>query len=134
MSYNHLFRVSVHAVITDDNQNVLLLKQTYDNEKWGLPGGSPEPPETLQATLMRECREEINCDIEIKYLSGIYFHQKHNSYAFIFRCHLSKDSVIKLSNEHSDYRYHRIDEMSDVQSQRVKDCLDFTGEVVSRVF
>ncbi|MFA6197678.1 MAG: NUDIX domain-containing protein [Patescibacteria group bacterium] len=134
MSYNHLFRISVHAVITDDNQNVLLLKQTYDNERWGLPGGAPEPPETIQATLIRECKEELNCDIEIKYLSGVYYHQKHSSYVFIYRCSLAKDSVMQLSGEHSDYRYHSIDELSDVQRQRVKDCLDYTGEVRSAVF
>ena len=104
MSYNHQFRISVHAVITDCNQNVLLLKQTYNNNSWGLPGGSPEPPETIQETLARECLEEMNCKINIEYLSGVYFHQKHNSYVFIFKCTLDPQATIKLSKEHSEFR------------------------------
>lgn len=134
MSYNHLFRISAHAVITDDHQNILLLKQSYGGGKWGLPGGSPEPLETIQATLIRECDEELNCAIKIKYLSGIYYHQKHNSYVFIFRCSLAKGSVIQLSSEHSAYRFRSIDELDNVQRQRVKDCLDYKGEVKGAVF
>lgn len=134
MSYNNQFRISVHAVITDDNQNILLLKQTYNDKRWGLPGGAPEPPENIYDTLIRECKEELNCNIEIKYLSGVYYHKKHNSYMFIFRVVLQKKSIIHLSNEHSDYCYRSISELNDIQYQRVRDCLDCNGEIKSRVF
>ncbi len=134
MSYNHKFRISVHAVITDDNQNVLLLKPTYGNRRWGLPGGSPEPPETIQDTLLRECKEEIGCDINIEYLSGVYFHKEHDSYVFIYKCSLEKDMSVQLSSEHSDYLYTSIDDLSKIQRQRIDDCLNFNGEVKSFVF
>lgn len=33
MSYVHKYRISAHAIITDDNQNVPLLKQTYGDKR-----------------------------------------------------------------------------------------------------
>lgn len=134
MAYSHKFRVSAHAVIVDDNQKILLLKQTYGNGEWGLPGGSPEPPETIQDTLLRECQEELACNIKIEYLSGVYFHKKHDSYVFIYKCSLPEGTRIQLSAEHSDYLYTKINDLSNVQRQRVDDCLNFSGEVKSFVF
>jgi 8-oxo-dGTP diphosphatase len=134
MAYEDKFRISTHAVITDDNQKVLLLKQTYTDKHWGLPGGSPEKVETIQQTLKRECLEELGCEIEIKYLSGVYFHKKYNSYAFIFRCELKPDACIKLSKEHSEYRYFASEDMTASQRTRVEHCLNYDGEVKSEIF
>lgn len=78
MSYKHKFRISAHAIIVDDDKKILLLKQTYGDKKWGLPGGSPEPPENIEDTLLRECKEELGCNVEIEYLSGVYFHRKYD--------------------------------------------------------
>jgi 8-oxo-dGTP pyrophosphatase MutT (NUDIX family) len=134
MSYENKFRVSVHAVIFDDEKKVLLLKQTYGDKRWGLPGGSPEAPETIQETLLRECREELGCEPIIEYLSGVYFHREHEAYVFIFKCQLPIGAKILLSSEHSEYKYKKLDSLSPVQKQRVSDCLDFDGEVKSFVF
>jgi hypothetical protein len=56
------FRLSVHAVITDAEGAVLLLKATYDDQAWGLPGGALDPGETIHEGLRRECREDQDCD------------------------------------------------------------------------
>ena len=63
MAYHHTFRISAHAVIVDDKQRVLVLKQTYTDKHWGLPGGSPDGGEAIHDTLLRECQEELGCDI-----------------------------------------------------------------------
>lgn len=60
--YDDLFGMSVHAVISD-----------------------PDGLARLDA-LMRERAEELGAEIEISYLSGVYFHQAVNSHAFVFRC------------------------------------------------
>ena len=134
MAYDDLFRVSVHAVITNTNGDVLLLKSTYGGENWGLPGGALDPEETVHEALIRECREELGVEISIMYLSGIYFHKKFNSQACIFKCEMAEDSKIKLSSEHSEFRYFPIDNLSEIQKRRVLDCLNFDGKVKSAKF
>ena len=134
MAFNDTFRLSSHAVITNLDGHVLLLKANYGSFSWGLPGGALEPGETIHDALIRECSEELNCDVVIDYLSGVYFHSAYNSQAFIFRCTLPPTSQIQLSHEHSEFRFTPISELSKVQQIRVNDCLNYSGVVVSNKF
>jgi 8-oxo-dGTP diphosphatase len=134
MAFEDKFRLSSHAVITDEHGKVLLLKQTYDDQRWGLPGGALDPGETIHEALFRECIEELGTEVEISYLSGVYYHSALNAQAFIFRCRLPPDPKIVLSEEHSEYRYFGLKELSPVQRQRVKECIEFNGLVSSAKF
>jgi 8-oxo-dGTP pyrophosphatase MutT (NUDIX family) len=134
MAFEDTFRLSSHAVITNDSGEVLLLKANYGDGNWGLPGGALEPTETIHEALLRECEEEIGCEVNIKYLSGVYFHSAYNSQAFIFRCDLNQGCKIQLSDEHTDYKYAPIETLSTVQQRRVAECLGFNGKVFSAKF
>jgi 8-oxo-dGTP pyrophosphatase MutT (NUDIX family) len=133
MAFNDTFRISSHGVFLNKDGHVLLLKATYGNCAWGLPGGALEPGETIHQALYRECKEELGVDIEIEYLSGVYFHSAYHSQACIFKTHLMKQAIC-LSDEHSEYGYFAIDSLSNVQKQRVEQCLAFNGQVVSDSF
>ena len=134
MAFEDHFRLSVHAVFTDNDGKILQVKATYGEKGWGLPGGALEPAETIHEALIRECREELGVSIKVLYMSGMYFHKAYNSHACIFRCELPPNSKITLSSEHSDYKYFALDEMSETQRQRVLDCLEFNGQVKSAKF
>ncbi|MEL4242132.1 NUDIX hydrolase [Shewanella xiamenensis] len=135
MAFEDRFRLSSHAVITNELGQVLLLKANYGNFAWGLPGGALEPGETIHEALLRECQEELGLEVNIHYLSGVYYHSAYQSQAFIFRCEFTVvDAVIRLSHEHSEFAFHDIDTLSAVQQQRVRDCLNFNGVVVSAKF
>ena len=134
MAFSDTYRLSSHAVITNSDGQVLLLKANYGEKSWGLPGGALDKGETIHHALIRECHEELNCDVQIAYLSGVYYHTAFNSHAFIFRAFLPEHAEITLSDEHTDYRYFNLDELFDVQKERVLDCLNFTSDVVSRVY
>jgi 8-oxo-dGTP pyrophosphatase MutT (NUDIX family) len=134
MAFDDTFRLSSHAVITNEKDEVLLLKANYGSFHWGLPGGALDPGETIHEALTRECEEELGCSVIIDYLSGVYYHKAYNSQAFIFRCHLASNAKISLSREHSEYQFHAIDTLSAVQKQRVLACLNFDGTVVSDKF
>ena len=154
MAFNDTFRLSSHAVITNAQGQVLLLKANYGNFAWGLPGGALEPGETIHEALVRECQEELGLSVQVNYLSGVYYHSAYQSQAFIFRCELvlpelpelpdrpevAKDGAddellpIHLSHEHSEFAFHDIDTLSAVQQQRIKDCLNFNGVVMSAKF
>lgn len=131
MGFEDWYRLSVHAVITNSLDEVLLLKATYGQRAWGLPGGALDPGETIHEGLVRECAEELGCDVEILYLSGVYAHSAVQSHAFIFRCALREDKEIRLSSEHSDHAYFPVAELAPVQRQRVLECIEFTGDVRS---
>ncbi len=134
MAFEHTFRISTHAVFTDDEQRILQVKATYGGNRWGLPGGALDPEETIHEALVRECFEELGVHIHILYMSGMYFHKAYNSHACIFRCEMPKNSIITLSSEHSEYRYFPLDELSPVQKHRIEDCLQFDGQVKSYKF
>lgn len=134
MGFHDFYRMSSHAVICNTSGQVLLLKAAYAEHAWGLPGGGLDMGETIHEALLRECYEELGCNIELDYLSGVYFHSAVTSHAFIFKCSLAENSQIQLSTEHSEYRWFNVDELSEVQRIRIEDCLNFQGQVVSRAF
>lgn len=133
MAFNDTFRISSHGVIFNEGGQVLLLKATYGNCAWGLPGGALEPGETIHQALLRECQEELGVQVEVEYLSGVYFHSAYNSQACILRVHLGKQAIC-LSDEHSEYGYFDIDSLAKIQKQRVEQCAAYNGQVVSDAF
>jgi 8-oxo-dGTP diphosphatase len=134
MAFDDTFRLSAHAVIQGPENQVLQLASTYGAKAWGLPGGALEPGETIHEALTRECLEELGCAVVIHHLTGVYYHAAYNSQAFIFRCELPEGAEIRLSAEHSAWRYFPLNELPPVQRRRVEDCLSFTGAVVSARF
>ncbi|WP_288490925.1 NUDIX domain-containing protein [uncultured Acinetobacter sp.] len=134
MAFSDVYRVGAHAVITNRTGQVLLLKATYGDFAWGLPGGGIDPDETILEGLKRECREELGVEIEVEALTGVYLHAEINAYVSIFRCHIDAAADIILSHEHSDFAYHDLEQLSAVQRQRVEDCIYFSGEVIFRKF
>jgi 8-oxo-dGTP diphosphatase len=57
------------AIIIQDNK-LLVLKYNYNgNTVYGLPGGNPDPGETLGQTLIRELREELSIDISVSQMA-----------------------------------------------------------------
>ncbi|MFW1945970.1 NUDIX hydrolase [Acinetobacter guillouiae] len=134
MGFHDFYRLSSHAVIFNENRQVLLLKATYADCAWGLPGGGLDQGETVHDALIRECQEELGCEVLIEYLSGVYYHSAVNSHAFMFKCTLLNDQIINLSDEHSEYRWFDFEQLSPVQKIRIEDCFHFDGQVKSRAF
>lgn len=134
MTFEDFFRISAHAVITNSENKILLLKATYDKFFWVFPGGSLDPGETVHEALHRECYEELGFPVKSLYLSGIYFHERYNSQSVIFRCEMPQNAKVKLSHEHSEFRFFKLEELSRSNYKRAMDCLNFDGEVKSEKF
>lgn len=134
MAFHDHYRIGAHAVITNTKGQVLLLKASYANYAWGLPGGGVDPNETIVQALVRECHEELNLNVQVDYLSGIYLHRHIQAHVHIFKCTLPQHANITLSEEHLEYRYFSLEELSAIQQQRVADCLNFSGQVIFRTF
>lgn len=65
-----LIMVACGAIIEEDGK--LLLQQRADNGLWGFHGGSLEIGETLEETLIREVKEELNINITKCHLFKTY--------------------------------------------------------------
>ena len=134
VAFEDRFRFSVHAaVLNTDDASVLLLRQSYGDRRWGLPGGAVEPGETVLDALGRECREELGVDVEIGPLTGWYYHREFESQVGIFKCVLPT-TEIRLSDEHSDFRWTPIAELGGVQATRVRAALNYNGSLHAQVF
>ena len=141
MGFDDTYKLSAHAVITNEEGEVLQLRATYADKNWGLPGGALDLGETIHEALYRECLEELGREVVIDYLSGVYYHRVYNSHVFIFRAHLKANGCkgrgnghITLSSEHSAFDYFPLKDLSPVQRVRVEHCLQFNGEVQSAKF
>lgn len=134
MGIHDTFRFGSHAMVFNAENKVLLLKRTYGNKGWSLPGGAVDPGETIHQALFRECREELGINVIDPVLTGLYYHRSINTHAAIFRCVISDDDEIVLSSEHSAIRWADLTELSESQRVRAEDAMRFKGQVYSRAF
>lgn len=62
-------RIELSGCIVINEKKEILVLYRKNHEHYELPGGKVEPGETIEQTALRECKEEINVDLElIKYL------------------------------------------------------------------
>lgn len=54
------------------NRNKILLVKKWGSKIWGLPAGAVESNETAEKAIKREMQEELNTEIKINRLRGIY--------------------------------------------------------------
>jgi 8-oxo-dGTP pyrophosphatase MutT (NUDIX family) len=97
--------VSVKAILTDHEGRVLFARNPRD--EFELPGGRPEPSESLEAALIREVREECGLEIiDARYLGSRSCEIVPGKRVLLvfFRCTHSADAPI-LSHEHSEFRW-----------------------------
>jgi len=80
-------RISVAAVIRDDEGRILLVKQTYGHLNWELPGGNVEVNAEVTAAVVREVQEETGLDVAADRVAGLYDEQDENFLHLVFACH-----------------------------------------------
>ena len=108
---NHTHRLAVNAYLLKDNK-FLLLKRATPPFIWAPPGGHLEPDEDPEKGLHREVREETGLEIEVLGVANTWFGQWRNEplLAIDYLTRYRSGSV-KLSAEHSDYRWLAMDEL-----------------------
>lgn len=60
--------IVVSAAVVERDDAFLLTRRAADahlGDCWEFPGGKVEPGETLEASLVREIREELGCGLEV---------------------------------------------------------------------
>lgn len=125
-------KLGAHAVVVRDDRRVLLLRSRYA-DTWQLPGGGVSASENLDTTVVRECREELGLDVAIEAMTGFYYQAFNSAYVGVFRCRIVTGEV-KLSHEHSEYRWATVREVPDRLRPQVEDALDDGTDISLRTF
>ena len=85
------FTFGVLCIIPGEQNTVLLVRTTYGDRKWQLPGGYVEADESPVEALSRELWEECSLRIETPELFGFYFKIYQQNFNIIFVCPPPKD-------------------------------------------
>ena len=71
--------------------------------KWEFPGGKTEPGETKEEALLREIKEELNCNINIeKFITTVNY--EYNTFSLtmhVYLCSLKDNEPILLEHKSS---------------------------------
>jgi NADH pyrophosphatase NudC (nudix superfamily) len=81
--FNVNFLVAVAGIITNDKDEILLLKHRYwINQMWGMPGGYMVSGETAEEALQREVMEEVG--LKLKDIQFVYAETSSNDRIILF--------------------------------------------------
>ena len=117
MSGDRQFYLGVKALITDSKDRILLLKSARRKPSdkwepyWDLPGGKMQDLDII-GTLMREVREEIGVRrLDVQDLLDVSVANfridkgEGNLMFLIYLCSIPGNSRLKLSHEHSQFKW-----------------------------
>lgn len=108
----------VAAVIKDENEKILITQRNLKKAQgglWEFPGGKIEPNETRENAIVREIKEELDIDIEVKsYLSEKVFNYPEKDINLIaLECKKINGEIRLL--EHEDYKWVSKNELDNFQ-------------------
>ena len=123
------------CVLILDSEGKLLLLRRSDNNRWGLPGGSMEPGETLAQAASREVQEEAGVtNLALKFLhvfSGpdLYHVYPNGDQAYIvtsaFCSHTFTGVACVADNENTEIGFFPINKLPEDLSPPSKIILDY---------
>ena len=112
------FYVATKGIMLNSQNQVLIIQRSKGRRHenmWEFPGGIVEFGELPEEALAREIKEEVNLDIDIlRYMySWKWIENNEQVVGLSYLCRCKDDSALKLSFEHSHYKWISIDELLD---------------------
>jgi len=143
MKTQQLILPSAIGGITKGNQILLVKKVSED--KWSLPGGFQDLNESIETTVLREIKEELNIDAKTGELISVFSSPKWNTtfydgskiqqVMFFFRLivDLSKANIVLQESELVDHELFDLDKlppnMPECCVQKCEDLKNYKGKV-----
>ena len=111
--------IGAFSIILDDENKILLCRR-QDKDLWNLPGGRVERNESPWAAAIREAREEVNVDISVEKLIGVYFKQEQEEIVFQFLSRIERGTP-SVSEESKEIAYFDIRTLPENTAPRQKE-------------
>ena len=114
--------------------SILLVKQSYGEQYWSLPGGVMEAGESIDLAAIREVREETGLDIRLGRLVGVYSKPGEGALALTFEGFI-EGGKLKADNEVSDVGYFQFIRLPDnIRAHLRQRVEDFQADLSQTVF
>lgn len=128
--------VAVGGLVRDTEGRVLMIRSP--RRDWEFPGGQVEEGEDLVTALQREVFEETGVTVSVGKLAGVYSNVKSHIVMFDFLCEFVSGEL-QTSAESLAVEWVEAGEalsriIRPVIRDRMRDMLEFTGEVVYRAY
>lgn len=96
--------IGAAIILLNRNNKTLLLKKNYGDFKWSTPGGHIDPGETDWEAAVRELKEETSIELDnIEYKVIDSWISRRTAHIYVVRIDMTPH--VKLSEEHSGYRW-----------------------------
>ena len=101
--------IEVTAAIIKNDKNEFLICQRPGGKNceflWEFPGGKQEPGETLEQCLIREIKEELNIEIDVrgKYDDSSHEYNDRVIHITFFECDITDGEI--TAKEHNDIKW-----------------------------
>jgi|WetSurMetagenome_2_1015567.scaffolds.fasta_scaffold883624_2 mutator protein MutT len=132
VGHRPLIMVGATMLLINQNEELLMMKRT-DNHLWGVPGGSLELGETLEACVRRETFEEVGINVAQMELFGVYSGEEmHYTYpnndevfmvSAVYLSRIDRELIHLDLNEHSSYCFIKLNEIPKDVSPPIKPIL-----------
>lgn len=128
--------VAVDALVVNARNEILMIKSP--RRGWEFPGGQVEVGDTLQQALIREVREETGVEASMGRLVGVYQNVRTHIVMLGFLCNYL-GGELKTSPESLAVEWVAREAVLERITvpfiwQRMKDKLDFSGQVIYRAY
>ena len=116
----YVFGLAVRALITDEDDKILILKRSVDSKtnpgKWELPGGKVDQGEPFDQALIREVLEETQLKISLDNVIGA----SQQNLPLIRAVHIIisgkiVEGELNLSDEHEGYAWEYLENLKDYE-------------------
>ncbi|WP_033828809.1 NUDIX hydrolase [Bacillus andreraoultii] len=77
--------IAVSAFVTNENNEVLLVKVQWRSDTWEMPGGQVEEGEALDIAVAREVLEETGLVIQPIGITGVYYNATKRILSVVFK-------------------------------------------------
>jgi len=117
---------------------VLLVRHSYGELNWEIPGGAGETGESADDAAIREVREETGLRVVADRLTGVYFEPATRCHHFVFACRATHPSEpVPSSPEITEIRWCQPADLprpiSDFTIRRINDAIAGRAARVQRI-